>query len=138
MNQQNVDMFILNKRNFFPDSVMIDIRNKLLSCDDSYLNLILSTEFKNPTYGFLFSVGLGVYGVDRFYIGHIAIGILKLILTISFFICLIIIDIQETPSIILITLFILTLIGVLVWYVFDIFNISKEIKEYNYNLLLTF
>ena len=58
-------------------------------------------------------------------------------LTIIFFITYIIIEISEDPNIFLIALFILTIIGVIVWYILDIFNISKEIKEYNYNLLLT-
>lgn len=137
MNQPNVDMFILNKSNYFPDYSIMNIRERLLSCDDSFLNRILSIKFKNPSFGFLFSIGLGVYGADRFYIGHIALGILKLMLTIVFLVSYVIIDISEEPNMILFALFIITIIGVLVWYVFDIFNISKEIKEYNYNLLLT-
>ena len=89
------------------------------------------------TSGILFSIGLGVYGADRFYIGHTFIGIIKLILTIIFFISYVIIEISEDPNILLIALLILTIIGVLIWYILDIFNISKEIKEYNYKLLLT-
>ena len=130
-------MFILNKSNFFSDSTINLIRERLLSCDDSYLNKLLSAKFKNPTSGFLFSIGLGVYGADRFYIGHTIIGVLKLMLTIIFFITYIIIEISEDPNILLIALLILTIIGVLIWYILDIFNISKEIKEYNYKLLLT-
>ena len=137
MNQQNVDMFILNKSNFFPDSTMMEIRERLLSMDDSCLNRILSAKFKSPTSGVLFSIGLGVYGADRFYIGHTFVGLLKLILTIIFFISYVIIVILEESNILLIALFVLTIIGILVWYVLDIFNISKEIKEYNYKLLLT-
>ncbi len=137
MNQQNVDMFILSKSNYFPDSSIMNIRERLLSCDDSFLNRILSTKFKSPTFGFLFSIGLGVYGADRFYIGHLVIGILKLMLTIVFLVSYIIIEISEDPNMIFFVFFILTVIGVIVWYILDIFNISKEIKEYNYNLLLT-
>lgn len=137
MNQQNVDMFILNKSNYFPDSTIMNIREKLLSCDDSYFNKILSTKFKNPTHGFIFSIGLGVSGADRLYLGQIINGILKLMLTIVFLVSYIIIEISEEPNMIFLALFILTIIGVLAWYILDIFNISKEIKEYNYKLLLT-
>ncbi len=137
MNQQNVDMFILNKSNFFPESTMIEIRERLLSMDDCCLNSILSAKFKSPTSGILFSIGLGVYGADRFYIGHTFIGILKLILTIILFVSSVIIEISEDPNTLLIALLLLTFIGVFVWYILDIFNISKEIKEYNYKLLLT-
>ena len=130
-------MFILNKSSYFPDSTMISLRERLLSCDDSYLNKLLSAKIKNPTSGFLFSIGLGVYGADRFYIGHTVIGVLKLMLTIIFLISYIIIEISEDPNIIFIAFFILNIFGVIIWYILDIFNISKEIKEYNYNLLLT-
>ena len=116
---------------------MMEIRERLLSMDDSCLNRILSAKFKSPTSGVLFSIGLGVYGADRFYIGHTFVGLLKLILTIIFFISYVIIVILEESNILLIALFVLTIIGILVWYVLDIFNISKEIKEYNYKLLLT-
>jgi hypothetical protein len=137
MNQQNADMFILNKSSFFPDSSMMEIRERLLSMDDGCLNNLLSAKFKNPTSGLLFSIGLGVYGADRFYVGHTFVGILKLILTIVFIISCFMIDISEDPHIFLVVLFFLTLIGVLIWYILDIFNISKEIKKYNYKLLLT-
>ena len=58
-------------------------------------------------------------------------------LTIVFLVSYIIIEISEDPNMIFFVFFILTIIGVFVWYILDIFNISKEIKEYNYNLLLT-
>lgn len=137
MNQQNVDVFILSKSCFFPDSTIMNIREKFLSCDDNYLNKILSTKFKNPTHGSLFSIGLGVSGDDRLYLSHIINGILKLMLTIVFLVSYIIIEISKESNMIFLALFILTIIGVLIWYIPDIFNISNEIKEYNYNLLLT-
>ena len=60
MDQQNVDMFILNKGSYFPDFAIFGIREKLIDCDDNCLYEILSTKFKSPTIGFLFSIGLGV------------------------------------------------------------------------------
>lgn len=137
MNQYSVDMFILKKGSFFPDSTMMSIREKLANCDDIHLNKILSANFKNPTVGFLFSIGLGIYGIDRFYIGHIIIGIIKLLLSIAFLCCYIAMCIWEDETPYLVTIFIPLVLGTTIWYIFDIFKIAKEIKEYNHQLLLT-
>lgn len=137
MNQYSVDMFILNKGNFFPDSAMIRIRDMLANCDDTYLNKILSAKFKNPTVGFLFSIGLGIYGADRFYIGNIVIGIIKLMLSLAFLCCYTAMFIWEEEMPYLVALFIPLALGTIIWYIFDLFKITKNIIVYNYQLLLT-
>lgn len=130
-------MFILNKGSYFPDFAIIGIREKLIDCDDKYLYEILSTKFKNPTIGFLFSIGLGVYGIDRFYVGHCFYGIIKLLLFITFFVSCIIVQLWEKVMPFLIFTCLISAIGTTIWYISDIFKISKEIKEYNYHHLLT-
>lgn len=130
-------MFILNKGKFFPDSSLMLIRDRLANYDDSFLPRLLSASFKNPTTGFLYSIGLGVYGIDRFYIGQVFIGILKLILTLAFFVAYIFLVIDDDPAPIKFICFFILVIGVLIWYITDIFKISKEIKEYNFTYLLT-
>ena len=137
MNQYNVDMFILNKGSYFPDSSLIRIREILVNCDDTCLNKLLSANFKNPTVGFLFSIGLGIYGIDRFYIGHIIKGIIKLLLFLAFLCCYMVMCIWEDEMLYLVILFIPLVLGTAIWYILDIFKISKEIKKYNYQLLLT-
>lgn len=137
MKQQNVDMFMLSKGNLFPASAMMLIRERLTNCDDALFPRIISASFKNPTVGFFYSIGLGTYGADRFYIGHVFIGILKLILTLSSIISYFCVVFEDDPNPILVGIFIIQIIGVLVWYVVDIFKISNEIKEYNYTYLLT-
>ena len=137
MNQQNVDMFILSKGHYFPSSALLLIRERLNKLDDSYLSNLLSAKFKNPTMGFFFSIGLGVYGVDRFYVGHIFVGILKLILTLVFFVTYFFVLFKDYPNPIFVGLLIILGLGVLIWYIVDIFNISNAIKEYNYSYLIT-
>lgn len=137
MDQQNVDMFILNKGSYFPDFAIFGIREKLIDCDDNCLYEILSTKFKSPTIGFLFSIGLGVYGIDRFYVGHYLYGTLKLLLFIAFLGSCIIVQLWENVMPLYIFACLISAIGTAIWYISDIFKISKEIKEYNYHHLLT-
>ena len=137
MNQQNVDMFILKKGNFFPNSSLMMLRERLNKLDDSNLSLLLSANFKDPNIGFLFSIGLGAYGIDRFYLGHTFIGILKLILILSIILTYVPIVFDDDCSPFIFGVFIIQVIGVLLWYIVDIFKVSKEIKEYNFTHLLT-
>jgi TM2 domain-containing membrane protein YozV len=137
MDSSTIDMFILNKGKFFPDSSLMLIRDRLAKYDDSFLSRLLSASFKNPTTGFLYSIGLGVYGIDRFYVGHVFSGILKLILTLAFFVTYVFIVFDDDSNPILAISFFILAIGVVVWYITDIFKISKEIKEYNFTYLLT-
>ena len=40
---------------------------------------ISSLQFKSPTVALVLSIFLGCYGIDRFYIGHIGLGVAKLL-----------------------------------------------------------
>lgn len=137
MDSNTIDMFILTKGKFFPDSSLMLIRERLANYDDSFTTRLLSANFKNPTIGFLYSIGLGVYGIDRFYLGHVFTGVLKLILTLAFLVTYVFFVFDDDPNLVAVICFFILSIGVLVWYITDIFKISKEIKEYNYTYLLT-
>ena len=52
---------------------------KLLELDDSKWAQISSLQFKSPTVALVLSIFLGAYGIDRFYIGHIGLGVGKLL-----------------------------------------------------------
>lgn len=137
MNQQNVDMFILNKGSFFPESSLYMIRERISKCDDSYLSRLLSANFKNPMTGFLYSIGLGPYGADRFYMGQVFIGILKLLLSLSLLVTYVPLCFNDNPNPIIVGILFMQIFCVLIWYIFDIFRISNIIKEYNFTYLLT-
>ena len=55
------------------------IREKLMRMDKNGLNSLLSLDFKDPITTFMFSIAFGIFGIDRFTIGSIGIGILKLL-----------------------------------------------------------
>ena len=79
MEQQKVDMFIMMNNKYFPESQISTIRERLLACDDSKLFMLQTVQFKDPVTTLLFSLFIGGWGVDRFYIGDTGLGIAKLL-----------------------------------------------------------
>ncbi len=79
MDAQKVDMFIMTNGKYFAEEKISFIRTKLLELDDSKWAQISSLQFKSPTVALVLSIFLGGYGIDRFYIGHIGLGVGKLL-----------------------------------------------------------
>ncbi len=108
MDSQKVDMFIITNQKYFPSEKIMYLREKLSSMDENKFSLIASVELKDPTTLLLISIFLGSLGIDRFMIGDIGMGILKLLT--------------------------LGLCGILT--IIDWFTISKKTKELNFNNLM--
>lgn len=79
MDAQKVDMFIMANGKYFSEEKISFIRTRLLELDDSRWVPISSLQFKSPTVALVLSIFLGCYGIDRFYIGHIGLGVAKLL-----------------------------------------------------------
>lgn len=63
-----------------PASEALYLRNQLSSMADEGYGTVACVETKNPTATVLLSIFLGHLGVDRFYIGDIGLGLLKVFL----------------------------------------------------------
>lgn len=79
MDAQKVDMFIMANGKYFAEEKIPFIRTSLLEQDDYKWAQISSLQFKSPTVALVLSIFLGGYGIDRFYIGHIGLGVGKLL-----------------------------------------------------------
>jgi len=107
---QKVQNFIILNKKYLPLAAMEEIRAKLLSLDKKQFNRVEWLEFKDPTTMIIISIVIGEFGVDRFLLGDISMGALKLILTLC---C-----------------------GIgLIWWLIDIFNIQEMTRDYNYQQL---
>lgn len=105
--RRDVDMFIMQKGKFFPEMQMKALREQLMTLDRDSFILITSAEYKEPMTMFLISIFLGCLGVDRFMLGQTGIGIGKLLTSL--------------------------LCGVgLIWWLIDLFKISNDTKDFNY------
>lgn len=79
MDAQKVDMFMMSNAKFFEPSQFSMVRDKLLSLEDSSMNILSTIQFRDPTQTLIISILVGSLGIDRFIIGSTGIGIFKLL-----------------------------------------------------------
>ena len=107
MDTQNVDIFLSVNAKKFPPLHLQSIREALYAADESKYIVLTSLEFRDPDIMLLLSIVVGQFGVDRFLLGQVGMGILKLL----------------TGG----------LCGIL-WLI-DIFGVRNKAREYNHQLL---
>lgn len=110
MEQQKVDFFLMSKGECFPVETVPMIREKLLELDDSKAIMVQSVNYYNPLTMLIISIFVGELGVDRFMLGDVGLGILKLI----------------------------TLGGCGIWWLIDLINIQKMTRQYNYQQFMRY
>ncbi len=79
MEKSKIDLYLTTNAKYFEPSAIPIIRQKLENATDDTLLTLQATELKDPTTILLISIFLGTLGVDRFMIGDIGMGILKLL-----------------------------------------------------------
>ena len=79
MDQQKVDMFIVTDSKYFEGHHLNQIREKLLTLDDSKWVMIQAANLKDPVITLVISIVGGSLGIDRFFIGDTGLGIAKLL-----------------------------------------------------------
>ncbi len=108
MEKEKVGLYLMANMKYFPGDKLPLIREKLENLDDERYLTVFSVELKDPTTMLLVSVFLGGLGIDRFMMGDIGLGVLKLF---TFGLC-----------------------GILT--IIDWFTIMKRTKESNYLQLM--
>lgn len=79
MTQEKIQMFMISNQKNFDVTQIPTITEKLQSIDDDKLMIISSANYKDPTIMLIVSLLLGGLGIDRFMLGDIGIGVLKLL-----------------------------------------------------------
>jgi TM2 domain-containing membrane protein YozV len=105
MEAQKVDMYLLTNAKYFESQHIPYLREKLLAMDDSKYVVLHSLNLKDPTMILVISILVGGFGIDRFIIGDVGLGIAKL----------------------------LTCGGFWIWYIVDLFLIMGRTREVNFN-----
>jgi TM2 domain-containing membrane protein YozV len=79
MEQSKIDMFIAMYSSKFPSEKLMLIRNQLEKLDDNKYIIIQSMSYKDPTVLLIVSILIGSLGIDRFMLGHVGLGVGKLL-----------------------------------------------------------
>lgn len=112
--KMNTDSFLITNSNKFPAVAIQGLRNQLQGAPDEAQMAVMTASYREPMVALLLSFFLGVFGIDRFYVGDIGLGIAKLVVTVITF-------------------------GMLgwVWWFVDLFLIMKTAREKNYEHAMT-
>lgn len=79
MDTQKVDAFIMANGKYFHDYQVGSVRQFLLAANDSKWSILQALQFKDPTITLLISLVGGSLGIDRFFLGDMGLGVIKLI-----------------------------------------------------------
>lgn len=108
MEQNQIEQLIALNASKLPPYCLPALRDRLAMMDFSTASIYLS-QLKDPTIALVFSVCLGGLGIDRFYVGDIGLGVLKLV----------------------------TGGGCGIWWIIDLFFIMNRTREVNYRSILS-
>lgn len=79
MESSKVDMFIMANAKNFESYQLSQIRDKLIAADESKWPMVQMVQLKDPSTSLIISIFVGHFGIDRFIIGDVGIGVGKLL-----------------------------------------------------------
>ena len=79
MEQQKVEMFLMSYAKYFEGHQLVAIRDRLLALEDSKLIKLQAANLKDPTTILIVSIVGGHFGIDRFLLGEVGLGVAKLL-----------------------------------------------------------
>lgn len=107
MDQQKIETFIAQNATKFPQYKIGLIKEVLAKVDDDKASAIMYLDLTEPSTVLIVSILCGGLGIDRFMLGEVGLGILKL----------------------------LTCGGCYIWWIIDMVNAQSNAREYNYKKL---
>ncbi len=79
MDQQKVDMFLMTYAKYFEGYQLTALRERMQQLDDAKLIQLQAANLKDPTTMLIVSLIGGHFGIDRFLLGEVGLGIAKLL-----------------------------------------------------------
>ena len=79
MDEQKVNLYIMANNKYFQSHQLHIISQRLKESDDDRLSRLMVLPMKDPTLLLVISLIAGVFGVDRFVVGDVGLGIAKLV-----------------------------------------------------------
>lgn len=79
MEKSKVDQLLMMCSSKVPATAIPTLRDKLMACEDEANAMVMISDMKDPTIALVLSIVVGIYGVDRFYIGDTGLGVGKLL-----------------------------------------------------------
>ena len=131
MENESLKIWAMSKQDFFPQDMWEPLRGKLDKMPADNADAVARTiNLKNPSTTLLMSIFLGAFGIDRFILGDVGIGLLKLIASsVSWVLGFVFAPFPFGVGLIL-------HLAPLVGWVVDIFLCRKKTREVNYATIM--
>ena len=84
--EKDVNMLLATYGKYFPESSLLQIREIFENMDEKQIGMLVCLQFKDPITVLIISLFGGVLGIDRFYLGHPVLGVIKLLTCGGFYI----------------------------------------------------
>ena len=110
MEQSKIDWFVANNSGKLSSDKMALVTEKMKTMSDDKFALIQSTSLMSPTLVWVISFFFGYLGIDRFLVGSVGAGVVKL----------------------------LTFGGFGIWWLIDLFIIAGKARENNFKKISAF
>lgn len=134
----NSDMLFYSLKDKVPNDALLPLKESLDKADESVSERFLLVDFKNALLGLVLSVLLP--GVDRIYKGDIVLGVFKLVYFIGVYVALQISDnfgALDSSDLGALVLLLVLAVGLLAWFVADMFLVWRGIKRDNLKKIFT-
>ena len=125
-----LDMWFMQNGKHFPQDSIFTLQDKLSKLPDSSIRLLFGLDLKNPVVMLLLCIFLSPFGIDRFMIGHIGMGILRIAVYFTWIFVWIISFVINPMLAVLVGLL------VLVYFIFEVIYCMKRTREYNLQLVM--
>lgn len=79
MEKKDIDLYLTTNAKYFEPSAIPVVRQKLEKASPDSLAVLQACDLKDPTTLLIVSIFLGSLGIDRFMIGDVGMGVLKLL-----------------------------------------------------------
>lgn len=76
---QKADIYYMTNQKFFPSEKLYAVKERLDGMTDEQIQRLMYVQLKDPTTYLLISIFIGELGIDRFLLGDVGMGILKLL-----------------------------------------------------------
>lgn len=79
INSSKINQWVALNKKYFTNRQLRALRDRLAQIDEEAFQMLIAQDYKDPSTALILSIFLGSLGVDRFYIGDIGLGVVKLI-----------------------------------------------------------
>lgn len=84
--KNDIHAYFIFHENYFPSVAWDDVKDYMLGLNEADFDTFQLIPFKNPSTLFWTAFPLGIFGVDRFVLGEVGLGVVKLLTFGQFFI----------------------------------------------------